>query len=253
MIPFWIQALIWGLVVGSGFLLGAIIAFFSRLHHRAIAAVMGFGSGVLISVISFELMEEAYVHGGIVLTIFGFLGGGALFSLVNWYLSKRGAKHRKRCGQCVVQPSESEVSGSGISIAIGAMFDGIPEAIIIGLSLISGESIGILILVGFYISNIPQGLSSAEGMKGAGRSAAYIFAVWSGIVLISGLAALFGYSVLGLFSPKIVAFMTAFSAGGVLAMLAETMIPEAFEKAQNFIGIITVAGFLAFFSLLKLL
>jgi ZIP family zinc transporter len=252
MIPLWTQAFLWGLVVGSGFLLGAIIAFFSYLHHRAIAAVMGFGGGVLVAVISFSLMEEAYAHGGIILTAAGFFGGGALFCLVNWYLSKRGARHRKRCGECVAQPSESEVSGSGVAIMVGAMFDGIPEAIIVGISLLSGSSIGTMILVGFIISNIPQGLSSAEGMKMAGRSTIYIFTVWFGIVLVSGLAALFGYSVLGLFSPEIVAVVTALSAGGILAMLAETMIPEAFEKAHNFIGLITVAGFLTFFILVKL-
>jgi ZIP family zinc transporter len=253
MIPFWIQAFLWGLVVGSGFLLGATIAFLSHLPHRAIAAIMGFGGGVLVAVISFSLMEEAYAHGGIILTTIGFLGGGALFCLVNWYLSKRGAKNRKRCGECVVQPSESEVSGSGLAIAVGAMFDGIPEAIIVGLSLIGESSVGTMIIVGFFISNIPQGLSSAEGMKGAGRSVIYIFVVWSGIVLISGLAAWFGYSVLSLISIKIVALVTALSAGGILAMLAETMIPEAFEEAQNFIGLITVAGFLTFFILVKLI
>jgi len=134
---------------------------------------------------------------------------------------------------------------------VGSLFDGIPEAIIVGVSLLGGITINWVMILGFFISNIPQGLSSAEGMKGAGRSTAYILMVWSGIVLLSGLAALFGYSVLGLFSPKVVAIVTAMAAGGVLSMLSETMIPEAFEKAQNFIGLIAVAGFLAFFILVN--
>ena len=245
MIPIWGQAFLWGLVVGSGFLLGATIAIFSRVPHRAIAAVMGFGGGVLVAVISFSFMEDAYTHGGIILTVVGFLGGGTLFSSVNWYLSKRGGKDRKRCGECAVQQS-------ALACTVGSMFDGIPEALLVGLSLIGETTIGTLIVVGFFVSNFPQGLSSAQGMKATGRSVVYIFGLWSGIVLISGFAALFGYSVLGLFSPKIVALITALAGGVVLAMLAEIMIPEAFEEAQNFIGLITVAGCLAFFVLTRL-
>lgn len=250
--PVWSQAYLWGLVVGSGLLLGAAIAYFLELPHRAIAAVMGFGGGVLISAISFELMEEAYVHGGFASAIGGFFAGGALFCAVNWYLSLRGARHRKRCGICVPQPSESEVKGSGLAIAAGALIDGIPEAIVIGLSLTAGVAIGKMVLVGFFLANIPQGLSSASGMKEAGRTASYIFGVWAGIVVLSGFAALLGYAVFGRFSPRVVASVTALAAGGVLAMLAETMIPEAFEKAQHFIGLITVTGFLVFFILTKL-
>jgi len=252
-VPFWIQAFLWGLVVGSGFLLGALIVFLLNLRHKAIASIMGFGGGVLVAVISLTLLEEAYSHGGGFLTVVGFFGGGALFSSANWYLAKSGAKNRKRCGECVAQPTESEISGSGLAIAVGAMFDGIPEAIIVGLSLLSGSSIGTTVIIGFFISNIPQGLSSAEGMKEAGRSANYIFAVWLGLVFVSGFAALFGYSVVGLFSLKTIAVMTAVSAGGVLAMLAETMIPEAFEKAPSFIGLIICTGFLVFFILVRVI
>lgn len=250
--PIWSQAYLWGLVVGSGLLLGAVIAYFTSLSHRHIAAIMGFGAGVLISMLSFELMEEAYIHGGLSSTIIGFLGGGMLFSAVNWYLSKQGARNRKRCGACVTQPSESDVGGSGLSIAVGSLIDGIPEAIVIGLGLIGGGTVGKEILIGFFIANMPQGLSSAEGMKESGRSPGYIFGVWAGIMVLSGCAALLGYTVFSGFSPEIVAAMSAMAAGGLLAMVAETMIPEAFDKAQSFIGLITVTGFLAFFLLTNL-
>jgi ZIP family zinc transporter len=251
-VPAWFEAFLWGLAVGSGLLVGAVAAYFSNLTHRAVAAVMGFGGGVLVSALSFGLMEEAYAHGGFGATITGFFAGGGLFSAVNWRLSRRGARHRKRCGECVRQPSEAQISGSGMAIAVGALIDAVPEAIVIGLGLLGGVTVGKAVFVGFFLANVPQGLSSASGMKEAGRSAAYIFGVWTAITLLSGVAALAGYAVFGNFPPKVVAATTALAAGGILAMLAETMIPEAFEKAQHFIGLIAVTGFIAFFVLTKL-
>jgi zinc transporter, ZIP family len=108
------------------------------------------------------------------------------------------------------------------------------------------------LLIEFFLANVPQGLSSVTGMKEAGRSATYIFGLWISIAILSGVAAVLGYTIVGGFSPKVVAATTALAAGAVLAMLAETMFPEAFENAQNFIGLITVAGFLAMFILTKM-
>ena len=107
-------------------------------------------------------------------------------------------------------------------------------------------------VIAIFISNIPEGLSSSAGMKKAGRSAAYIFGVWGAIAVLSGLAALVGYAAFGHFSADVVAATTALAAGAMLAMLADTMIPEAFDEAHNFAGLITVAGFLVAFVLTKM-
>ncbi|MBA2448511.1 MAG: ZIP family zinc transporter [Chloroflexi bacterium] len=252
MVPLWSQAAFWGLVAGSALVLGAAIAYFTDLPHRLIAAIMGFGAGVLISVLSFELLEEAYTEGGFGPATAGFLGGAALFSAVNWYLSRRGAEHRKRCGGCVEQPAEADMPGSGLAIAVGALLDGVPESIAVGLSLADGGAVSAVAVAGFFLANVPEGLSSAAGMKQAGRSAGYIFGIWSGIAVLSGVAALLGYAVFGGFSPAVVAATTALAAGGVLATLAETMIPEAFDQAPHFIGLITATGFLVAFTLTQL-
>jgi ZIP family zinc transporter len=89
-------------------------------------------------------------------------------------------------------------------------------------------------------------------MKQAGRKAGYIFSVWGGIALVSGVAALIGYTVFSHFSKEIIAATTAVAAGGILAMISDTMIPEAFEQTHDFAGLITVLGFLAAFVLSKL-
>lgn len=134
---------------------------------------------------------------------------------------------------------------------MGALLDGIPESIVIGLSMLRGGAVSTVAVIAIFISNIPEGLSSAAGMKKAGRSAVYIFGVWGGIAVISGLAALAGYALFGNFSDDVVAATTATAAGAILAMLADTMIPEAFEEAHNFAGLITVLGFLVAFILTK--
>ena len=247
----WIEAFLWGLVVGSGLLVGAGTSYFFNLPHRLIAAVMGFGGGVLISVLAFVLTEEAYIHGGFTSSATGFLAGAIIFSTANWLLSGRGAKHRKRCSECIAHSPEYKKGGNEIAIAIGSIMDDIPEAIIVGISLAGGGAISKAVLIGFFLANIPEGLASASGMKKSGRSALYIFGVWGGITVLTGIAGLLGYSVFGGFPDPTNAFITALAAGGILSMVAETMIPEAFEKAQSFIGLITAAGFLTFFLLMK--
>jgi ZIP family zinc transporter len=246
----WAQAGFWGFVAGAALLVGAAAGFFLNVPERVIAAIMAFGSGVLISALSFELMDEAYRQGGFDATAYGFLGGAAVYTAANWFLNHQGAKHRKRSGK--QQPSEAEDSGSGLAIAVGALLDGIPESIVIGLSMLKGGVVSTVAVAAIFLSNVPEGMSSSAGMKKAGRSATYVFGIWGGIALASGIASLVGYTVFQNFSSEVVAATTAVAAGAILAMLVDTMIPEAFEVAHDFAGLITVAGFLAAFALSRL-
>ena len=92
-------------------------------------------------------------------------------------------------------------------------------------------------------------LSSAAGMKRGGRSARYVFGVWGGIAVASGLAALLGYALLGGVAPEVEAVITAVAAGAILTMIADTMIPEAFEDTHAWTGLITAVGFITAFAI----
>ncbi|MBL1110417.1 ZIP family zinc transporter [Streptomyces sp. 5-8] len=240
----------WGLFAGAALLVGAAIGMFVRVPPRWIALVMAFGSGVLLSAVSFELIAEAYERSGIVPVLFGAVGGAAVYSGANALLARRGAQHRKRSGQ--QQPSESQEPGSGNAIALGALLDGVPESVVIGTSLLGGGHLGTATVAAVFISNLPEGLASAAGMRSAGRSRRYVFTLWGAIALISGMAALAGYTVLGGASEAVMAVITAVAGGAILAMIADTMIPEAYSKVHLLTGLVTVAGFLSAFALAHL-
>jgi ZIP family zinc transporter len=244
-----LSAGLWGLFAGSALLLGAAVGYFIHLPQRLIAAIMAFGAGTLISALSFELMDEAFKKGGFDSTAVGFVGGAAIYTAANWLLSKYGAKHRKRSG--TQQPSEQDSAGSGLAIAVGALLDGIPESVVIGTTLLAGTGVSFVAVIAIFLSNVPEGLSSSAGMRKAHRSKTYVFGVWTAITLISGVAAWAGYALFGHFSKDVIAATTAVAAGAILSMLADTMMPEAYEYAHNFAGLITVLGFLAAFVLSK--
>ena len=253
-IPGAVQAGLWGLLSGSALVLGALIGWFIPLSRRAIAIVMAFGAGVLISALSFELVDEAWAEGGIVPVLVGFMAGALIFTGLNALLAKLGARHRKSSSMAdrLEEKREDVTHGdNSLGLALGALIDGIPEALVIGISLLRGGAVALVAVAAVFLSNIPEGLGSAAGMRKEGRGPAYVFGLWSGIALASGVSAYLGFALFAGASPAVVAGVQALAAGAILAMVVDTMVPEAFEGTQNWAGLVAVAGFLAAFSLSK--
>lgn len=248
-----------GLGAASFLLIGAAIGWLVRVPTGVVAGVMAFGAGALISTLAFELVAEAHAVGGLAPTIGGFLAGAVVYVLADLALARQGARARKRSVALQSAPGvhaapavPAASAGVGLAVAIGALLDGIPESLVLGLSIADGGAVSIPMLVAVAVSNVPEGLSSAAGMKHEGRGARYVFGVWGGIVLVSGVAAMLGFALLSAASPDVVALVTTIAAGGIMAMVANTMIPEAFAADRSLTGLWAALGFALAFALYQL-
>jgi ZIP family zinc transporter len=231
----------WGFVGGAWLLLGALVGIYVGASRSLIATVMALGAGVLISSVAFELMDEAYDMGGFDSSSLGLLLGAVAFFFADGEVNRRGGTRRKNPGD--------KQGDSATAIAIGALMDSIPESAAIGISLLGGGNISAALVAAVFLSNIPEGLSSAAGMKQSGRSTAHILGLWGGVTLVSALAALLGYFFLDGASKDLIALIQSFAAGAILTMLASTMMPEAYDEGGQLVGLITVVGFLLSFVL----
>jgi ZIP family zinc transporter len=236
-----LEAAFWGFVGGVALLVGAAVGVFVRASQRVIGLIMAFGAGVLISALAFELTDEAFRRGGSDAVAVGLAAGALSFFAGDWVIDHRGGRHRKRSGG-------QQEDGSAGAIVIGAMLDGIPESIAIGVSLLGGGSVGVAVVAAVFLSNVPESLSAATGLQKAGHSTKWILGLWLAVAVISSLAAALGYGFLGDASENVIGFIQAFAAGAILTMLADTMMPESFEHGGASVGLVTVLGFaLAFF------
>lgn len=241
----WI-ALSLGMISGSGALLGALVGHFARPSRSVIGIVMGFGAGVLVSALAFDLMEESYRHGGTYTAVIGFAIGALVFVIGDLVIDQLGGEHRK-CSHAMPE----EINGN--ALWLGAALDGVPESIAIGVSLLNGVSPALVMALAIFISNFPEGMSGATGMTRSGMSRAHILSMWGSVVLLTTVGSVFGFLVLHHASGEAMAATLAIAAGAIMAMLADTMMPEAFGLTGNLVALAVAVGFICAFCLTKLL
>ena len=241
--PEWIWAGLAGLLAGGALLAGAVVAWLVRVPAQVVATVMAFGAGVLISALAFDLVLEANDEGGLLPTVTGFVVGAVAYVTANELLDRFDKRNPRGRG---------EDPGTGTGIAVGALLDGIPESAVLGLSMLGGSGVSIPVLVAIIISNVPEGLSSTAELKQSGRSARYVFALWIGIALVSAVAAIAGFVLLDGAPATTTAFITSIAAGAILAMICDTMIPEAFRTEGRLTGLLATFGFVLSFAVHQL-
>ena len=242
----WLTVGLYGLLSAVGLIAGAMAGLWLHMRHRTIAAVTAVGVGLLIAAASLYLISGAVAAVAEPIAVSGALAGAAAFSLANLVLRRWEAEKRQRCGECVRQPSETDVPGSGLAIAVGSLLDAIPEALIIGTAVAAGGEalLPAALIAAFAFANFAEGLSSAAGMRNAGRSRRYVLLVWTGATLVTVAATMLGFA---LFSGGSIerGWLEAFAAGALMALVVEAMAPEAVAGHPGFAGLLAMLGFSA--------
>jgi zinc transporter, ZIP family len=228
----------WGTLAASSLVIGAVIAIVVPIGIRTIGLIMAFGAGVMISAVAFDLVEEAagLAKGGGGLVV-GLLVGCLVYFIGDRLIDRSGGGKRK-------DPTGGQSDGSALGIVLGSVLDGIPESMVIGLTVFTGGAVSISYLIAVFISNVPESLSSTSGLVTGGWKKSRIMWMWIGIAVISGLASLAGFGLFQHASPNTIAFVDAFAAGAILTMLADTMMPEAYQHGGKLVGVVTTLGFI---------
>lgn len=231
-----IQAAWWGLLGGAALILGAVAGLKVRLSSRRIGGIIAFGSGGLISALTLELTWAAVQSAGPRAAAGGLLIGAGVFLACDWVVDRRGGEGRK----C---PDGIHESASGSALAIAALLDGIPESAAIGVSAVNLSGIGLSVVIAVFLSNVPEAMASTAGMVAAGHRARNIMTMWSGVTLASTAAAAAGFSLLSRVTAPTLGWVEAFTAGAILAMVVDTLLPEAVDHAGRLLGVYAAFGF----------
>jgi ZIP family zinc transporter len=230
-----LQALIWGGIASASLYIGEALAGPMGRRPRATGQLMGFGAGTLLSAVAYELIPESNLEYGLGIGI-AFLLGALTYYVGDWLIDHSGGADRQKIG-------DGEQEGSGVAMFLGALLDGLPESLILGISLAVGGTISLAFVTSVFVSNIPQGVAGTVSLKESGYTDRHIFWMWTALTIASAVVAALGFllashtHIQGLYAE-------AFAAGAVLTMLADSMMPEAFAHGGRPVGLLTVTGFL---------
>jgi len=228
-----LSALGYGLLASSSLVLGAGLALIRPWPPRAVGLVLAFGAGALISAVSFELAGEGLEVGSTGSVAVGLAAGALTYFVLDGLVSGR-ARGRK---------GRMQSADPGTSLALGALLDGIPEQLVLGLGLAGGEGVGVGLLVAIYVSNLPEGIGSSADMRKAGRSSRAITWLWVRVALVCTAATVAGFALADVTAGEFRAGIDGFAAGALLVMLVDSMIPEARKGGGRAAGLATVLGF----------
>jgi zinc transporter, ZIP family len=238
------RAFLVGGFAASSLLLGALIAFVRPIRERTLGLVMAFGAGVLVSAVAYDLVGSAFQAAGGVRIPSGLLAGALVFFVGDLLIDRAGGADRKSI--------RGPTQGQPMAIVLGAVLDGIPESLVLGLGLLNGEGVSVTLFVAVLLSNLPEAIAATTGLLARGNGRAQILRMWSLVVLVSAVSSMLGFVLLDAAPNSLIAFVQAFGGGAILTMLADTMMPEAFEHGGPVAGLATTLGFTLAFLLASL-
>lgn len=237
-----VEAVLWGLLTSGSLLVGAVVALVARPRARVIGLTMAFGAGALMAAVAYDLVLDAFDE-EVVVPAIGLAAGALTFYVGDAAIDRAGGHGRKSA------LGAHQSVGSPLAIVLGAVLDGIPESVVLGASLAEGGAVSLAFVVAVLCSNLPEAISGTSGLVTAGWRPRRIVELWAIVVAVSTLSAGLGWLVFDEVAGADAAVLLAFAAGAVLVMLADTMMPEAFELGGRGVGLATALGFALAFAL----
>jgi ZIP family zinc transporter len=229
-----LTAVLFGLAASSALVIGGVAGAYWNPPRLLVGILLAFASGALISALAFELFEEAFKLGGATRAGLGLLAGAAVFVIADTLLERRSKK-------------DGAGSAVGFALLAGVTLDGVPENLALGTSLVEGASISLLVAI--FFSNLPESLVGAAAMREAGQSSREVVTLWVVCAIVLAAAVVLGRGVAQGLPEHGLSFALSFAGGAVLASLADTLMPEAFEKGNPSVAFATCAGFFLSFVL----
>jgi ZIP family zinc transporter len=223
-----LQAVIVGALSQSALLLSGLAVYVVRVPRRVVGVLSGYGAGALVGAIAFDLIPEGEGLGSNLDVAAWLLLGAAVFVVADRLVESRFG----------------DGAASGMGIVVGSVVDGVPESLIFGIQLAAGQGLSIAFLAAVFVSNIPQALAPSVDLAESGWKPARMALMWGVVVVACGMTAGAGFllaDALGIDGDR----AAAFAAGGLLAMMTNSLMPFAFERAGALAGIMTVVGFAA--------
>ncbi|MBW3593609.1 MAG: zinc permease [Actinobacteria bacterium] len=252
-----LEALVFGIIASSALLIGSVIGVTIRIPERVLALLLAFASGALMSALAFELFEDAHEKSGAWVAGIAFVAGAAVFVAIDAWLDRRvasatGTDATSARDAAALDPDErgrgaaGAKQGAGFALLAAVTLDGVPENAALGVTL-GGDDASFALLLAIFASNFPESLVGAAAMHRGGRTRRFAILIWviAGVLLAAAVVA--GQAFIPQAEPDAVSIPLAFAAGAVIASLADTLMPEAYEGGGSTVAFATAAGFLTSF------